>query len=322
MTRSCLGMLGIVALSLLVGLRPAFAQGCSRPFAFPIERWNQMGSGEQAAVCQDYRGREARSPSATSSPTCSRPNGVTVERWNQMGASDQWSICGASTVAEPAWASSGLALECSRPSGISIATWNSMGADAQAAACKGQYTSTDTTAAKRCGRACGELWTPEDFAESQRELDRLQREIDALSSATTRNNAGWSGSAGYRRSPRRSSVDSPVRIEQRPSFDWYRDSSGLTGSANRIGDQTYYRFSDGSRGTATTIEPFTFYRFSDGKTSVTGSSTTIGDSSFHRFSNGVTGTSTQIGEFRYDRFSNGTSCTTTKIGDTDYTTCR
>ena len=186
------------------------------------------------------------------------------------------------------------------------------------------------TTSTGCGRACGQLWNAEDFAASQRETEKLEREIaelDRQSNALSRISRGTQRPyAPASNSPlsvpstsNRSSSGTSNRIGP---FTFYNDSNGVSGTANRIGSTTFYNYSDGASGTANRIGQTTFYNFGNNKGDTsTGTSTTIGQFQFHNFSDGVTGTSNQVGGFTFHNFSDGTNCTTNRIGSFVYTNC-
>jgi hypothetical protein len=181
-----------------------------------------------------------------------------------------------------------------------------------------QWDFTGIPAAPRCGRRCGEVWTDADFAEAEREIARLQREIERLSQPI------------YTPPPPRSPYapyvpPAPVYVPQpiyTPRSQTTYVGGDVNGTVTDLGRYRYYNFSNGVSGTSTTIGRYQFHNFyGDNGSSLIGTTSNIGRYQFHNFDNGVNGTTTQIGRYKYSNFSDGTSCTTTKIGTTEYTNC-
>lgn len=114
--------------------------------------------------------------------------------------------------------------------------WNLMDACAQAAWRNGgRATRCDPgyrlappppVSAPRCGRACGELWTDEDFAANRREIERLEREIASLSrglaAPPSQPTPLYTPSYTTRR------TGSTYDWQSGNSYSWYRDSLGST----------------------------------------------------------------------------------------------
>ena len=115
---------------------------------------------------------------------------------------------------------------CARPAEISASAWNALSAETQALACRtfarpapvAPMMPAATT--PTCGRACGEPWTPADFAASQRELERLNREIADLNgqmAALSRSTSSPPRGLAARRSTRGATAS----LQRRPGLAVY-----------------------------------------------------------------------------------------------------
>jgi hypothetical protein len=320
MKRAVLLLLGAGAI--VVGTRQtaiaAPAAGCSRPAFISVSSWNLMSADTQRAACSTTPDRDESVRRVT---TCSRPANTSVSDWNVMSADAQQAACRPGTTAQSE----------QRP--VRPTNWNTMSAGEQEYWLKNGTpsprwvtpniwsTPAAPAATARCGRACGQVWTEEDFAASAREIERLDRQIAAL-----RTGMGVSAPrpAGLRRAaltPPASNPNVTGTATRIGSFTYYSDSQGVTGTSTQIGSFNYYNFSNGVSGTSNQLGPFTYYNLNDSRRATTGTSTTIGSFQFHNFSNGETGTSQQIGPFTYHTFSDGTHCTTNTIGTFVYTNC-
>src|ERR1035437_5315603 len=96
------------------------------------------------------------------------------------------------------------------------------------------------------------------------------------------------------------------------NFAQSKSRKSVSGSATKIGNNTYFNYDDCTSGTKTTIGNYDYYNYSDGSSAT---KTTIGNYDYYNYSNGTSATKTTIGDYDYYNSSNGTSGTGTKIGD-------
>src|SRR5882672_3580049 len=128
-----------VLLALLTGVgvigatNVATAEACSRPPTVSVTKWNTMSAQAQEATC-----RPTATPAVGEAPWINQQDPKPAN-WNKLSASEQ-------------------------------AYWRTYGTLPARLATPPMRTNPSIPAATstRCGRACGELWTPEDFAASRR----------------------------------------------------------------------------------------------------------------------------------------------------------
>lgn len=187
-----------------------------------------------------------------------------------------------------------------------------------------------TSQPPRCGRACGQLWTAEDFAASAQEIERLEREIQQLNSLQQSFQRRSAPQQPAYQVPRYTYQARPPVYQPRytpPSVSNRLDgttfySGDVSGTATTISPFTYYNFTNGVSGTSQNLGPFTYYNFQNQRGgSLNGTTQHIGPFDYHNFDNGVSGTSQTIGPFKYSNFSDGKTCTTQTIGTFTYTNC-
>ncbi len=102
------------------------------------------------------------------------------------------------------------------------------------------------------------------------------------------------------------------------SNTYYNWSDGTTGTSSRVGNHEYSNFSNGMIGTSSQVGRFTYENWNNG---VTGTANRVGNYKYFNWSDGTSATQTRIGNQTYTNFSNGKICTTQNIGSHSYTNC-
>lgn len=299
---------------------PQWVQYCRGEFAGPVRKIGGRGRGDRTCLnFIDPRVANLTRTEPSSSPTARAAD--LPPNWNFMDANEQ-----------ARWRNE-------QQAGRTVAqyptNWNFMDAQQQAAwRCqrRGDLSACATASQRsvprplyvqppvpRCGRACGQAWTAEDFAAADAEIARLDAEIARLRRQQTLPVYTPPIYTPYVPAP----VYTPPTYSSRIGGPTFYTGGNVNGTAMTIPPFTYYNFSNGVSGTSQDIGSFSYHDFRNrhGST-LRGTSQSIGSFDYHSFSNGLRGTTQTIGDFKYTDYNDGTRCTTQTIGTYEYTTCR